>query len=260
MLKLMPKFFKFQSLFLLCISFSLFSCKSDKKPDSIKIATAANMQFAMNELIETFRQETGIKCEAVVSSSGKLTAQIKAGAPFDVFVSADLKYPNILFKEGFGKESPKIYAYGTLVIWTTSENIEPSLEILSEENIKHIAIANPKTAPYGLAAEEFLKKAGKFDNLESKFVFGESISAVNRYIHSGSAEIGFTAKSVVLSPQMKNVGKWIEIDPSQYSNIEQAALLLKSERPKTIKNARIFYEFLFSAKAKTILEKYGYRS
>ncbi|MCL6217476.1 molybdate ABC transporter substrate-binding protein [Zunongwangia sp. M21534] len=214
----------------------------------------------MKELTETFQQETGIKCETIVASSGKLTAQIKAGAPFDVFVSADLKYPNTLFKEGFGEEKPKVYANGTLVLWTTSENIKPSLEILSEENITHIAVANPKTAPYGRATEEFLKKAGKFGDLESKFIFGESISAVNRYIHSGSAEIGFTAKSVVLSPQMKNEGKWIEIDPSQYSSIQQAALLLKSKQTETIKNARKFYEFLFSAKAKKILEKYGYWS
>lgn len=247
-------------LFLVCISLSFFSCKSEKESNTIKIATAANMQFAMKKLTETFQQKTGIKCETVVTSSGKLTAQIKAGAPFDVFVSADLKYPNTLFKEGFGEEKPKIYANGTLVLWTTSKNIEPSVEILSEETIKHIAVANPKTAPYGCATEEFLKNIGKFDDLQSKFVFGESISTVNRYIHSGSAEIGFTAKSVVLSPQMKNQGKWIEIDPSQYSDIQQGALLLKSEEKQVSKNAREFYEFLFSAKAKTIFEKYGYKS
>lgn len=256
----MPKFDKIRLLFLCCFAIFFFSCKSEKESDVLKIATAANMQFAMNDLIETFQQETGIQCETVITSSGKLTAQIKAGAPFDVFVSADLKYPNTLFQEGFGEEKPKIYANGTLVLWTTSENIKSSLDILSEEKIKHIAVANPKTAPYGRATEEFLKKVGKFDDLDSKFVFGESISAVNRYIHSGSTEIGFTAKSVVLSPQMKNVGNWIEIDPSQYSAIQQAALLMKSEQPKTLKNARKFYEFLFSAKAKKILEEYGYRS
>ncbi|MFC6859452.1 molybdate ABC transporter substrate-binding protein [Zunongwangia atlantica] len=256
----MPKFDKIRLLFLCCFAIFFFSCKSEKESDVLKIATAANMQFAMNDLIETFQQETGIQCEIVITSSGKLTAQIKAGAPFDVFVSADLKYPNTLFKEGFGEEKPKIYANGTLVLWTTSENIEPSLDILFKEKIKHIAVANPKTAPYGRATEEFLEKTGKFNELESKLVFGESISAVNRYIHSGSAAIGFTAKSVVLSPKMKNVGNWIEIDPSQYSSIQQAALLLKSEQPETIKNARKFYEFLFSAKAKEILEEYGYRS
>ncbi|UAB82619.1 molybdate ABC transporter substrate-binding protein [Zunongwangia sp. SCSIO 43204] len=256
----MPKFDKIRLLFLCCFALFFFACKSEKESDAVKIATAANMQFAMNDLIKTFQQETGIQCETVVTSSGKLTAQIKAGAPFDVFVSADLIYPNKLFKEGFGEEKPKIYANGTLVLWTTSEIIKPSIELLSEEKIKHIAVANPKTAPYGRATEEFLEKTGKFNELESKLVFGESISAVNRYIHSGSAAIGFTAKSVVLSPKMKNLGNWIEIDPSQYSAIQQAALLLKAEQPKTFKNARKFYEFLFSAKAKKILEQYGYRS
>lgn len=237
---------------------SLFSACNKNPETSVKIATAANMQFAMDELIKAFEGKTGIKCETVVSSSGKLTAQIKAGAPFDIFVSADIKYPNALFIEGFGVEKPKVYANGTLVLWTNLENVNPTISVLSEENIKHIAVANPKTAPYGFATEEFLKKIGTFESLKSKFVFGESISAVNRYIHSRSADIGFTAKSVVLSAPMKDEGKWIEIDQSEYSPIQQGALLLKSSKKPTSENAKRFYDFLFSEEAKNILKNYGY--
>ncbi len=236
----------------------IFSACNQNPETSVKIATAANMQFAMDELITNFEQKTGIKCETVVSSSSKLTAQIKAGAPFDIFVSADMKYPDMLYHEGFGADKPKIYANGTLVLWTNLENTIPAVELLSEQKIKHIAVANPKTAPYGLATEEFLKNIGKFNSLKSKFIFGESVSVVNRYIYSRSAEIGFTAKSVVLSPQMKDVGKWIEIAQSQYSPIDQGALLLKSEKKTTSENAKKFYDFLFSEDAEKILNQNGY--
>ncbi|MBT0608118.1 molybdate ABC transporter substrate-binding protein [Aequorivita echinoideorum] len=234
----------------------LFSSCAEKRVDKIRIATAANMQFAMNDLAEKFKENTGIESEILTSSSGKLTAQIEAGAPFHIFVSADMKYPNTLFNKGFADEKPKIYAYGNLVLWTLNNSINLTLENLLDPNVKHIAIANPQTAPYGRATEEYLRKSGIYDSLRPKFVYGESISVVNRYIHSRSAEVGFTAKSVVLSPQMKNEGKWIEIAQENYGKIEQGALLLKNKSNE--ENAKKFYDFLFSDEAKLILERYGY--
>lgn len=252
---------KFKALFIVSvILIYCFSACQSKPSNTLKIATAANMQFAMDSLIDVFQQKTNIECETIVASSGKLTAQIMAGAPFDIFISADIKYPNTLFEKGFALEKPKIYANGTLVLWTNLENTEPSIALLSNKEIKHITIANPKTAPYGFAAEEFLNKMGILDSLKQKVVFGESISAVNRYIYSRSADVGFTAKSVVLSPQMKNQGKWLELDPTLYSPIEQGALLLKSSNQENSENAKKFYEFLFSEEAKNILNKYGYQT
>ncbi len=139
---------------------------------NLTIATAANVQFAMQKLIRTFTQETGIKCHMILSSSGKLTAQINAGAPFDVFVSADVKYPQELYENGLTQEPPKIYAYGKLVIWSFNEPIDSSFEILASEKIQHIAIANPKTAPYGAAAVEALKHYGVYQTTKEKLVFG----------------------------------------------------------------------------------------
>lgn len=223
----------------------------------ITIATAANMQFAMKALTHNFTKETGIKCDLIISSSGKLTAQIKSGAPYDLFVSADMKYPSELYKDGLALEKPKVYAYGKLVLWTMNNHINPSLASLKMSKIKYIACANPKTAPYGLAAIQTLKHYGLYKSLKSKLVYGESIAQTNQFIISESAKVGFTAKSVVLSPKMKSKGKWIEVNPKSYSPIAQGVVILKQN--KTLEaDARKFYEFLFSAKAKKILQDFGY--
>lgn len=223
----------------------------------ITIAVAANMQFAMKTLTRNFTEETGIQCNLVISSSGKLTAQIKAGAPYDLFVSADMKYPETLFKSGFALEKPKIYAYGKLVLWTMDKSIKPSLSVLNSGKIKHIACANPKTAPYGVATIQILKHNNLYNSLEHKLVYGESISQTNQFITSKSAQIGFTAKSVVLSPEMKGKGSWIEMNPSSYSPIAQGVIIVKQKNTEEA-GARKFYNFLFSTKAKNILKSYGY--
>ena len=117
----------------------------------INVAAAANVQFVLNELVKDFDNSTGIKTNVILSSSGKLTAQIKEGAPYDVFVSADMKYPQELYKSGYAIDSPKVYANGLLVLWTIQPGIKPvaDLSVLTSDAIKKIAIANPQTAPYG---------------------------------------------------------------------------------------------------------------
>ena len=172
----------------------------------ITIAVAANMQFAMRALTHAFEKQNGITCDLIISSSGKLTAQIKAGAPYDLFVSADMKYPEDLYKSGFALEEPKIYAYGKLVLWSMDQEVKPSLAVLKTQAIKHIACANPKTAPYGVAAVEALKHYGLYNQVKSKLVYGESIAQTKQFIISESAELSFTAKSVVLSPDLKGSG------------------------------------------------------
>lgn len=221
--------------------------------NSITIATSANMQFAMTELAEEFESETGIKCDLVISSSGKLTAQIMEGAPYDIFVSADMKYPQEIADKKLSVTSPKVYAYGKLVLWSYKDNTSLSLNSLLSKSTNHIAIANVKTAPYGKAAEEFLFQMKIYETVKDKLVFGESISQVNQFITSKSAELGFTAKSSVLSPKMKNKGSWIEIDKKLYSPIQQGVVQLNNKE-----YSEKFYNFLFSEEAKEILEKYGY--
>jgi len=156
------------------------SCTS-KEEHHLTIATAANVQFAMEEIIQAFELETNIDCEMVVSSSGKLTAQIQRGAPFDVFISANMKYPKVLFEKGFGMEQPEIYCHGKLVLWTMKEMEKLSVENLNNGEVKHIAIANPKTAPYGEAAMDVLNH---FNFFEARLPKGQGIK--NKLVYPSS--------------------------------------------------------------------------
>lgn len=243
-----------KGVYICILLLSITSCKgTDGK--TLTIATAANMQFAMDELVRTFAEKTDISTHTVVASSGKLTAQIKAGAPYHIFVSADMKYPNTLYKEGFSTKEPQIYAYGTLVLWSTSKTT-PELDSLLQPNIAHIAIANPKNAPYGKAAITTLAKLNMLDSLRGKLVYGESIAQTNQFVLSGAAQVGFTAKAVVLSPKMEDQGCYSEIPSHLYNPISQGVIVVKQEHLQT--ESQLFYEFLFSSEAQSILRKYGY--
>ncbi len=215
------------------------------------------MQFAIKKLSKVFTKKTGIECELVISSSGKLTAQIKEGAPFSIFVAANMKYPEAVYKSGLAAKPPKVYAHGKLVLWSALKEVKPSLELLTKEYINHIAVANPKTAPYGQAAIEVLQHFGLYEQVEKKLVYGESIAQTNQFITSKSAEIGFTAMAVVLSPEMEGVGKWVELDADDFEPIEQGVVIIRQEE-EVLEKAIQFYEFLFSKEAKSILRNYGY--
>ncbi len=233
------------------------SCENNTS-QKITIATAANAQFAINELVDTFTRQTNIECDVIVSSSGKLTAQISEGAPYDLLISADMKYPESLHAKGKTLDIPRVYAYGKLVLWSKNKNKDLSFQNLQNQDIQHIAIANPKTAPYGTAALETLQKQSIYENLKDKLVYGESISQVNQFVYSGTADVGFTAMSVVLSPRIKNEGIWLKISADNYAPIAQGAALI--HRKDAHPEATRFYEFLFSPKAKKILQKYGYET
>jgi len=245
-------------IFLLILIF-LSGCS--KPSEKIIVATAANVQYVMKELKAEFEKESGKEIEVVVSSSGKLTAQIREGAPFDVFVSADTKYPDEIYKNGGSDVEPKIYAYGTLALWSLRipEN-ELNLSILNSDKVKKIAVPNPKLAPYGEAAVQALTKENLLEPIKSKIVYGESIAQAAQYITTGNVEAGFTALSVILAPEMKGKGHYVVIDSTLYNPIAQAALLLRhSENSPKKETSQKFYDFLFSPKAKAILKKYGYK-
>jgi molybdate transport system substrate-binding protein len=226
----------------------------------VSVAVAANVQFAMQQLKAQFEKETGIELDISIGSSGKFTTQIEQGAPYDVFVSADISYPTTLYKEGLTADSPKVYANGSLVLWTARTDIKPltDLKLLLTDDIKKIAIANPKTAPYGVAAVEAMKYYKLYDTVQTKLVFGESIAQTNQYITTQSADIGFTAKSVVLADEMKGKGSWVDIDPKAYNPIAQAAVILKHGKETNADASQKFYNYLYSPEAKAILKQYGY--
>jgi len=235
----------------------LVSCGTKDRDQGLTIAVAANMQFAMEEIAMAFTEETGLPCDLIIGSSGKLTAQIVEGAPFDVLVSADMKYPQTLLDRGLAETTPEVYAYGSLVLWTLQDSLDLSLSALKREEIRHVALANPKTAPYGVAAEDVLRHHGLYEAVSEKLVFGESIAQTNQFITSGAAEAGFTALSVVLSPQMQGKGHWITPDPASYQPISQGLVVIRRDGESN-KSGIAFRDFVFSEQAREILAKFGY--
>lgn len=242
--------------FVLGVWLLLYGCQ-DQKKEVLQIATAANVQFAMDSLVRAFENETGFHAEIILGSSGKLTAQIQQGAPFDVFVSADMKYPLALHESGFSNQPPKVYAIGKLVMWSMFDEISLHPDSLGKPNIKHIAIANPKTAPYGQAAIEIFRNLDLLHGYKKKLVYGENVAQTNQFIISKTAEVGFTAKSVVMASRMRDQGKWVEIPDTLYTPIQQGALIINQKREISAAS-QAFYNFLYSASAKRILEIYGY--
>lgn len=236
----------------------LLSCQSSQK-QGLRVAVAANMQYTIQALIVEFNKTDKTEIEVISGASGNLTQQIMGGAPFDIFISADKQYPEELAGKGFTMEAPKVYAQGQLVLWSTRPGIEPKsdLQFLTDEHIKRIAIANPATAPYGHAAVSLLEKYALYDKLKPKLVTGESITQTSQFIATQNADIGFTAKAIVVSGEMTGKGKWVDLEATGYPAIEQSAALLKYAQ-RNEAEARKFYNFLYSAAAKAIYKKYGY--
>ncbi|HQR74744.1 MAG TPA: molybdate ABC transporter substrate-binding protein [Sulfurovum sp.] len=227
---------------------------------SVNIALAANVADAMVELKKEFALvQPDTKLNVTLGSSGKLTAQIKNGAPYALFLSADMNFPQALYKEGIAVTKPVVYAQGALAyISKTPQDFTQGIALVKNDTIGKIAVANPKTAPYGTAALEAMKHAGVYDEVKEKLVFAESISQTVVYAVT-AADIGFIAKSSLYSPNMsqyKEDTHWAEVDPSLYSPINQGIVLLKAGEQN--QEAKALYDFILSAKGKEILKKFGY--
>lgn len=228
--------------------------------NSINIAVAANVSYAIKDLIQEFnKQNPNIKVQVTLGSSGKLTAQIKNGAPYDLFMSANMKYPNNLYENGLSLTKPIVYAKGSLAILSTKkQDFSKGINVVNNKNIEKIAIANPKTAPYGIATVEALKNAKLFESIQKKFIYGESISQTVSYTVIAT-QLGFIAKSSLFSPKMKKYKKdinWIDVNPELYTSINQGIIILKSTKKQ--KEVKAFYDFIFTQKAKKIFEDFGY--
>lgn len=223
----------------------------------IKVSLATNVTYAIDELKKEFNKlHPDIKLLTTISSSGKLTAQIRHGADFDLFLSANMKYPKALYKDGIAKTKPVVYAQGSLILLSSQKrDFSKGIDIITDEGIKKIAVANPKLAPYGKATIEAIKSLKLYDKVKDKFIFGESIGQTVIYTLN-AADIGFIAKSTIFSPKLKGLKEgenWIDVDPKTYNPIFQGMVLLKDN-----KDAKAFYDFMLSDSAKKILKKYGY--
>lgn len=226
----------------------------------INIAVAANVSYAIDELKAEFaKTHPDTKIQVTLGSSGKLTAQIKNGAPYGLFMAANMAFPDALYADKIAVTEPVVYAQGALAYLSVNkQDFTQGIALLKSEKIGKIAIANPKTAPYGKAAIEAMKAAGIYESVKDKFVFAESISQTVAYAVT-AADIGIIAKSSLYSDKMaayKEGVNWAPVDPKLYTPIKQGIVLLSNSENNS--EYRAFYDFILSDKAKAILTQYGY--
>jgi molybdate transport system substrate-binding protein len=226
----------------------------------VRVAAAADLKFAMAQLAEQFEKETGTIVNVTYGSSGNFFSQIQNGAPFDLFFSADVEYAKELEVAGFAEPGTLYtYAVGRIVIWmpagTKVDVAKEGWNSLLDASVQKIAIANPQHAPYGRAAVAALQKAGIYEQVKSKLVYGENISQAAQFVQSGNAQAGIIARSLAVSPGMSDGKAW-EIPADMHPPIEQAAILLNGAKSK--KEARAFLEFVKSAAGQRVLVKYGF--
>lgn len=226
----------------------------------VRVAAAADLKFAMSDLAGQYDKHTGNKIDVTYGSSGNFFSQIQNGAPFDVFFSADIEYPRKL--EAAGLTDPGTlceYAVGRIVIWAPADSkidvAKQGWNALLDASVQKIAIANPEHAPYGRAAVAAMKKAGIYERVAAKLVYGENISQAAQFAQSGNAQAGIVALSLAVSPAMKDGQRW-EIPAEMHAPIEQGAVLLKSARNK--RAARDFLDFVKSDAGRATLAKYGF--
>lgn len=229
--------------------------------DNIKIAVASNFLATLTALSKDFTNRTGIPVEISSGATGMLYAQIQKGAPYDMFFAADAKRPKLLEKEGLiAPNSRFAYVTGKLVSWAPkSSNVSADLASLNpkDDNLHFIAIANPKTAPYGEAAVAVLKHYGVYDKLQNagKIAIGGNIGKTFQYAASGNAQIGLVAKSYVSNPEKPVGGTFVEIPSNLYPKLTQQAVVLKGKDSDAVKK---FLAYFKSDAAKKQIQAYGY--
>jgi molybdate transport system substrate-binding protein len=226
----------------------------------VTIAAAADLIYAMDELIAQFEKASGCTARLSTGSSGNFLSQIENGAPFDLFFSADADYPRKLEAEGLAVQgSVFVYGVGKIVLWVRNESrldLSKGITALRDPSIRKVAIANPQHAPYGRAADEALRKAGVYDAVKDRLVLGENISQAAQFVESGNADAGILALSLAVSPGLKEEGRYSKIPENLYAPIEQGAALLRaSPNPQA---ARAFLEFVKTPGAAAVLERYGF--
>jgi molybdate transport system substrate-binding protein len=228
--------------------------------EEIIVAAAADLSFAVKELAVEFEHKTGHKVKVSRGSSGNFYSQIRNGAPFDVFMSADLDYPKRLEAEGL-VEPGSIYRYavGRIVLWTAKGSrvdVQRGMGVLLDPAVRKIAIANPTHAPYGRAAVSAMTAARAYEQIKDKLVFGENVAQAAQFVDSGNADVGVIALSLAVAPTMKDRGSYWEIPAASYPAIAQGAAILRSSKHKQA--AQAFLEFLKSKEAVEILRKHGF--
>lgn len=223
--------------------------------DEIRVAVASNFTSTIKALSKNFEEKTEHKILLIFGATGRHYAQIKNGAPFDIFFAADSERPKLLEKDDLIVEGSRFtYALGKLVLWSpTKDFVDEEGKILRQGDFYHLAVANPKLAPYGRATQEVLKNQGQWEALKPKMVRGENIAQTFQFVSTGNAKLGFVSLSQVLNLEESKQGSWWDIPESLYSPIKQQVVLL-NDKPST----RAFFDFIKSEGGRTIIKHHGY--
>lgn len=226
----------------------------------LKIAAAADLTLALEKVAVAFKKQSGIQLKVSYGSSGNFFSEIKSGAPFDVFLSADRDYPDTL--DGLGKtdKGTTIYAQGRLVLWLASKTgLDPSanLDVLNSNRISKIAIANPSHAPYGRAAVAAMSHFGIYDQVKHKLVTGENVAQAAQFGQSGNAEAALIPMALAMDENLRKGGRYVIVPTDSYPPLLQAAVVLRASQNKA--DAHRFVEFLRSAAAQKILTDNGFQ-
>lgn len=247
----------------LAAGFVVMGCKPVEVANpAVSVAAAANFVYALEALNNEFnRVEPGVIVTTTIGSSGSLFAQLRNGAPFDVFLSADTEFPDRVVDAHLGESSTlRVFATGRLVMWTIHPDIRLGAlaETIRGPRVRKVAIAQPRNAPYGRAAQAALEHAGVWAEAQSKLVVGESISQTAQFVETGNADVGLVAMSLVLAPKLTQKGQWREISPADYKDVSLAHAGVLTKRGAANPAAKRFLDFLQSDVAKKILRDFGY--
>lgn len=226
--------------------------------EKITIAAAADLKFAMDEIVSAYKKSNAADdIEVIYGSSGKFNTQMQQGAPFDLFFSADITYPRELAKNGLAASEVKPYAIGRIVLWSNGMDASKmTLDSLTDPKIAHIAIANPKHAPYGKRADEALRSSGLWGKVEPKLVYGENIANTAQFVQTGNAQVGVIALSLALNPELSTKGGYYLIPDKLHAPLEQGFIIAKRAEGNAL--AKRFAEYMSSKPARAVMTKYGF--
>ena len=230
-------------------------------PPVLAIAAAADLRFALDDLVKDFEKKyPATKIYVSYGSSGNFFAQFQNGAPFDLFFSADIEYPRKLAEKGLGADDVFLYAIGSIVVWVPKDSPvavdKLGIKALLEPSIRKIAVANPEHAPYGRAAVAALEVLNVYDQVASRLVYGENIAQTAQFVQSGAADVGILALSLAVAPQMRDAGRFWQVPLDAYPRMEQGGIILKAA--KNLEVARAFRNFVLGDHGREVLKNYGF--
>lgn len=226
--------------------------------DKILIAAASDLKFALDEIAAAFKKANPLDTiEIVYGSSGKFFTQIQQNAPYDLYFSADIAFPEKLAKDGFAATDVITYGVGRIVLWSTSVDASKlTLQNLTGSSFSRIAIANPKHAPYGKRAEEALRSTGIWQLVEPKLVYGENIAHTAQFVQTGNAQIGIIALSLALTPELARQGGYYLIPDSLHEPLKQGYIITKRATDNLL--AKRFVSYFETAPVRTLMIRYGF--